>query len=70
MYVIPKKPRRLPIIKKMNKLFSKFLNNQDYINASKVLLLTTLKVGGAKGILNAMNNANSFIKRKKLRRGL
>ena len=70
MYAIPRKKRKSKAIEKSSKLFSKFMNDKDYENASKVLFWCVLKDFAKEGILNALEHANSFIERKKYWRGL
>lgn len=70
MYAIPRKKRKSKAIEKSSKLFSKYLENQDYKRAALVLLWCVFKDFAEKGILNAIDHANSFIERKELRRGL
>jgi len=63
-------PRKNEKIKKSEKLFNHYLEIGDYDNASKIVFITVLKEFGVDGIINTLDDANSFIKRKKKRRGL
>lgn len=66
----PRKRRNHPAIKKSSKIFSKCVENKDWKGASLIIFWTALKVGGVKGIMNTMEDAMSFLRRKKMRRGL
>jgi len=70
LYAIPRKKRKSKAIEKSSKLFSKFIENQDYERASSVVLWCVFRDFAKEGILNAIENANSFIERKEIRRGL
>lgn len=70
MYAIPRKRRKSKAIEKSSKLFSKYLENQDYKRASLVVLWCVFKEFAKEGIMNALDYANSFIESKELRRGL
>lgn len=67
---IVRKPRRDPITNKCDKLFSKAFYEKDYKKAAMITLYNVLAVYGAKGMMNALDEANSFMERKRLRRGL
>lgn len=62
--------RKSNIIKNGDVNFSKKIKSKDYKSAAKILYWTTLKTGGKEGLLGALYDANSLIKRKKIRRGL
>jgi hypothetical protein len=62
--------RKNKAISKGSKIFSAAIQNKDYKTASQITYITALKVGGAKSIMEAMKNANDFVKRKELRNGL
>ncbi|MHA1285399.1 MAG: hypothetical protein ACTSQP_23090 [Promethearchaeota archaeon] len=62
--------RKNKMISNSSSLFSSYLDKNDYNSAGKIVYWTTLKIGGKEGIMNALDNANSFIKRRSLRRGL
>ena len=70
MYAIPRKKRKSEIIKKTSQLFSEAMDNQDYKKAASVVLWCVLKEFAQTGIMNVLEDANSFIERKKFRRGL
>lgn len=67
--VVRKKRKNKEIIDN-SPIFSSFMEKKDYENAGKIAFLTALQVGSVKGFMNALDNANSFIKRKKIRMGL
>jgi hypothetical protein len=67
---IYRKPRKNKSIEFTSKLFSKFVREEDYEKAAKITFWCVLKEFAREGIMNALNDANSFIKRKKMRRGL
>lgn len=67
---IPLKRRKNKIISKGSSLFSFYLYKNDYNSAAKIAYWTALKIGGKEGIMNALNNANFFIKRRSMRKGL
>lgn len=69
-YAIPRERRNNPIITKTSKLFSKYIENRDYEKAAMISCWVVLKLFAKEGIMNALNNANSFLKRRSLRRGL
>lgn len=70
MYAIPRKKRKSEIIKKTSQLFSKAIDKQDYKKSASVVLWCVLKEFAQEGIINALDDANSFIKGKKFKRGL
>lgn len=70
MYAIPRKKRKNETIKKSSQLFSEAMDNQDHKKASSIVLWCILKEFAQEGIMNALENANSFIEGKKFRRGL
>ncbi len=69
-YAIPRKKRKTKNIKISEELYRKFMKNKDYRKAALVVFWCVLKDFGKEGIINALDYANSFYKRKKLRRGL
>ena len=62
-----RKPRRIKEIIETSSIFSDFIKKKDYSSAASIVYWTTLKVGGTDGIMNAMEDANSFIKRKSMK---
>ncbi|MBA7467112.1 hypothetical protein ES707_02308 [subsurface metagenome] len=69
MYAIPRKKRKSKSIEKSSKLFSKYLENQDYKKAASIVFWCVLKEFAQEGIINALDHCNSFYERKELRRG-
>lgn len=69
MYAIPRRKRKSKAIEKSSKLYSKYLEKQDYKRASLVVLWCVFKDFAEEGILNALDDANFLIERKGLRRG-
>jgi hypothetical protein len=69
-YSAVRKRRKHPAITKSDPIFAKYVQEGDYESAAKVLFWCTLQVGGAKGIMGAIYDANSFMRRKAKRRGL
>ncbi len=65
-----RKKRKHNAIKKNSSNFANSIRNKDYKSAASIVFSTSLKVGGSRGIENAMKEANSFTRRKSLRRGL
>jgi hypothetical protein len=65
---IDRKPRTSKSIEFASKLFSKFVQEGDHENAAKITFWCVLKEFAREGIMNALNDANSFIKRKEMRR--
>lgn len=61
--------RRNSAINRSSSLFSDSILKNDYKSAGKIVYWTSLKVNGEGGIMNALDNANSFIKRRSYRRG-
>lgn len=51
-------------------LYSNFISSNDYKSAANVVYWATLKVSGSEGIIDALEDANSFIKTKDIRRGI
>ena len=70
MYAAPRKKRNSKAIEQSSKLFSKYMKNQDYRKAALSVLWCVFKEFAKERIINALDYANSYIKRKKLRRGL
>jgi len=70
MYATPRKKRKSKIIQKTEELFSEAISNQNYKKASLVVFWCVLKEFAKEGIMNALEDGNSFIERKKFRRGL
>jgi len=70
MYAIPRKKRKSEAIDKSSKIFTEAMNNQDYKRAASAVFWCVLKDFAKEGTMNALENANSFYERKKLRRGL
>lgn len=65
-----RRKRKNSTIKSSSSAFSSYIEKKDYDSAAKIVYWTALKVGGKDGIMNALDNANSFIRRKIMRRGL
>lgn len=65
-----RKKRKHEAISKASPMFSKFIIDGEYELAALITYRTALEVGGTEGIMNALDNANSFVERKKLWRGL
>ena len=70
MYAVPRKKRKSKAIEKSSKLFSKYMENQDYKNAALVLLWCVFTDFAKEGVMNALDHANSFFERNKFYRGL
>lgn len=51
-------------------LFSDFVNSSDYDSAAKIVYWATLEISGPQGIMDALDDANSFISTKDIRRGI
>ena len=51
-------------------LFSDFIESGDYDSAASVVYWATLEVSGSQGIMDALDDANSFISTKDIRRGI
>ena len=64
----PRKQRKHPLIKLSSKYFSKALEVKDYKEAAEIVFSTGMVLFGKEGMMNAMEEANSYMKRKKLRR--
>jgi len=65
-----RRKRKHKTIKDSSSAFSSCIYRGDYDSAAKIACHTALSVGGKEGIMNALDNANSFIKRERLRRGI
>lgn len=70
MYAIPRKKRKNKSIEISSKLFSEFIDNKDYKKAGTVVFWCLLKEFAQEGIMNALEDGNSFYERRKFRRGL
>lgn len=66
----PRKRRKHPVITEMAGSFADAIREGNLEKAAKIALLTVLKMGGVEGIKRAMDRANSFLRRKDMRRGL
>lgn len=64
--VIPRKPRRDPSVIEGEKRFSDAVQKKDWEYAGTAVFWTALRVGGSEGIMRALENANSYVKRRKL----
>lgn len=62
-----RKKRKNKMITDSSFAFSSYIGKNDYDSAGKIIYWTTLKIGGKDGIMNALDNANSFIRRKNMR---
>lgn len=51
-------------------LFSDFVERGDYDSAASIVYWATLEVSGSQGIMDALDDANSFISTKDIRRGI
>lgn len=69
-YCIARKPRRTREILFSEKLFSRFIQDKNHELVAKVVFWAVLKVGGVTGIMNALDGANSYLKRKDRIRGV
>ena len=67
---IARKPRKSKSIGFASKLFSKFVREGDHENAARITFWCVLKEFAREGIMDSLNDAKSFIERKKMRRGL
>ncbi len=65
-----RKRRKHKAIDKSSSRFSTCIKKKNYESAASIVYQTSLMVGGSKGIESAMSDANSFIRRKSLKRGL
>lgn len=70
MYAIPRKKRKSKTIEKCGKLFSKYMSERNYKKASLIVFYNVLVDFGKEGIMNALDDGNSFFERRKLRKGL
>ncbi len=59
--------RKHPVIDRSSQLYTNSLSNKDYTSAGKIVYWASLSVNGEKGTLDALNRANSFVNRRKLR---
>jgi len=66
---VPRKPRRDLVTKKCDKLFTKAMEEKEYEKGANIVLYNVFKNYAMTGILNALDNANSFLIRKKMWRG-
>jgi len=64
---VPRKRRKNKVITRSNELFSKYMDEKNYKSASDVVYVTALIIGGKRGLMNAMNNAISFMERRTMR---
>ncbi len=46
------------------------MEEKDYEKGANIVLYNVFKCYGVKGIMSALDNANSFVERKKMLRGL
>ena len=67
---VPYKPRKHWSITIAIPLFDKAIRKRDYETASKILVWNALILLGSEGLINALDNANRAIERKKYRKGL
>jgi hypothetical protein len=67
---IPRQRRKDPIIQKNSIIFSKAMHEKDFDLAAKITFRTVLELWGIDGLMNAIDQANSFIKRIERRKGL
>lgn len=65
-----RKPRKHKSITDSAENFSESLHNRNFDKTAKIVVSTALSVLGKKGLIGALDNANSLIKRIKRRRGL
>lgn len=70
MYAVPRRRRIHPAIESSGKAFSKAMHEKDYKKAAAIAFKCALEVGGVEGIINAMEDANCYIRRKSIRGGL
>ncbi len=67
---VPRKRRKHPAIDKSAQIYSDAMHANDFKSAAAIALWTALEVGGVEGIMNAMEDANSYIRRRSRRNGL
>jgi len=65
-YAIPRKRRKLKNDYKKER--KKAIESKDFSLYAKIIFLIILESFAKEGIMNALNQANNFLKRKKLRR--
>ncbi len=61
----PYKKRNIPIIQHMSPLVSKAIHERDFETVAKIVFMTTLEVIGVKGLMNTLDHANNFYKRRR-----
>jgi tryptophan synthase alpha subunit len=61
-----RKPRKDLVTKECSKLFEKAVQEEDWATASLIVYYNIIKVYGVASIMKALDDANSFINRKKL----
>jgi len=61
----PRKKRNSQAIEKSEQLFTEAISNKNYKKAGLAVLWCVFKDFGKEGILNALDNANSFMERKR-----
>ena len=66
MNAVLRKKRKSQAIEKSSKLFSEFIEKKDYESASSVVFWCVLKGFGKEGIMDALDEGNSFIERKRI----
>ena len=62
-----RKRRKSPSINKASQIFSDSVINNDFDTGEKVVVSNALEILGSKGLIKALDRANAFIQRKKLR---
>ncbi len=67
---VPRKRRKHPAIDVASLIFSYAMRRKDYKRAAAITLWCTLEVVGAEGIMQALEDANSAIRRRKYRKEL
>lgn len=67
---VPRKPRKHPSILRTANAFEEAFHNREFDVAARIVLGCALEVLGTKGIMGALDNANSVIRRMNYRRGL
>ena len=70
MNAVLRKKRKSQAIKKSEQLFSEAINDQDYKKAGLAVLWCVFKDFAQTGIMDALEEGNSFYERRKFRRGL
>lgn len=65
-HAVARKKRNHSAIKKSSQKFSDLIKKRDYKSAGYLVFQCALEVGGTQGIMCALDDANSFLNRKRL----